>query len=139
MVVFEVILDDSRDGHHRTNTEVLVDILAMAKCNWFLHGLSAVSETAEGSELTAFIAVLFALVTETADYHTRIPSRILFFYRFVVESPTQHSYHADDSVNCTDYFIISVEFLSFGGQIMHPSAKRLSYRTDDCGLLVGSC
>ena len=44
MVVFEVILDDSRDGHHRTNTEVLVDILAMAKCNWFLHGLSAVSE-----------------------------------------------------------------------------------------------
>ena len=32
--------------HHRTNTEVLVDIAAMAKCHWILHGLSAVSEAA---------------------------------------------------------------------------------------------
>jgi hypothetical protein len=36
--------DFIRGHHHRTNVEVLVDILAMAKCNWFLHGLSAVSE-----------------------------------------------------------------------------------------------
>jgi hypothetical protein len=32
--------------HHRTNTEVLVDIAAMARCHWILHGLSAVSEAA---------------------------------------------------------------------------------------------
>jgi hypothetical protein len=31
-------------GHHRTNTEVLVDILAMSKCSFFIHGFSAVSE-----------------------------------------------------------------------------------------------
>lgn len=31
-------------SHHRTNTEVLVDIYAMAKCSVFLHGRSAVSE-----------------------------------------------------------------------------------------------
>lgn len=30
--------------HHRTNSEVLVDILAMSRCQWLLHGLSAVSE-----------------------------------------------------------------------------------------------
>lgn len=30
--------------HHRTNTEVLVDILAMAKCEFMVHGLSAVTE-----------------------------------------------------------------------------------------------
>jgi hypothetical protein len=34
----------SLDKHHRTNSEVLVDILAMAKCSIFLHGNSAVSE-----------------------------------------------------------------------------------------------
>eukprot|EP00934_Nitzschia_sp_Nitz4_P007880 Nitzschia sp. Nitz4//scaffold55_size114948//82757//84007//NITZ4_003914-RA/size114948-snap-gene-0.190-mRNA-1//-1//CDS//3329554569//7870//frame0 len=31
-------------SHHRTNTEVLVDIYAMAKCSKLLHGRSAVSE-----------------------------------------------------------------------------------------------
>jgi hypothetical protein len=30
--------------HHRTNTEVLVDILALSKCQFLLHGYSAVSE-----------------------------------------------------------------------------------------------
>jgi len=30
--------------HHRTNQEVLVDILAMSQCQYLLHGLSAVSE-----------------------------------------------------------------------------------------------
>ena len=30
--------------HHRTNTEVFVDILAMAKCEFMVHGMSAVSE-----------------------------------------------------------------------------------------------
>jgi hypothetical protein len=29
---------------HRTNMEVLVDILAMSKCQFFVHGFSAVSE-----------------------------------------------------------------------------------------------
>jgi hypothetical protein len=32
--------------HHRTNTEVLNDILALSKCQWMVHGLSAVSESA---------------------------------------------------------------------------------------------
>ena len=32
--------------HHRTNSEVLVDILAMSHCQWLVHGLSAVSEAA---------------------------------------------------------------------------------------------
>lgn len=31
-------------GHHVTNIQVLVDILAMSKCQFLLHGLSAVSE-----------------------------------------------------------------------------------------------
>ena len=31
-------------SHHVTNMEVLVDILAMSKCQFLLHGLSAVSE-----------------------------------------------------------------------------------------------
>lgn len=31
-------------GHHSTNVQVLVDILAMSKCQFLLHGLSAVSE-----------------------------------------------------------------------------------------------
>ena len=31
-------------SHHRTNVEVLVDILALSKCQFFLHGRSAVSE-----------------------------------------------------------------------------------------------
>jgi hypothetical protein len=31
-------------SHHSTNTQVLVDILAMSKCQHLLHGLSAVSE-----------------------------------------------------------------------------------------------
>ena len=33
-------------SHHRTNTEVLVDILALSKCTFFIHGFSAVSEAA---------------------------------------------------------------------------------------------
>lgn len=32
-------------SHHRTNQEVLVEILALAKCQFLVHGLSAVSET----------------------------------------------------------------------------------------------
>jgi hypothetical protein len=32
------------DNHHRTNVEVLVDILALSECAFFLHGRSAVSE-----------------------------------------------------------------------------------------------
>ena len=31
-------------AHHRTNTEVLVEILAMSRCQFLLHGFSAVSE-----------------------------------------------------------------------------------------------
>ena len=31
-------------NHHRTNKEVLVDILAMSKCEFMVHGLSAVTE-----------------------------------------------------------------------------------------------
>ena len=34
----------SLSSHHTTNTEVLVDIIAMSKCQYLLHGLSAVSE-----------------------------------------------------------------------------------------------
>ena len=34
------------ERHHRTNSEVLVDILAMSKCSLLLHGHSAVSEAA---------------------------------------------------------------------------------------------
>ena len=37
--VFDLVI-----SHHRSNTEVLVDVYAMAKCNAFLHGRSAVSE-----------------------------------------------------------------------------------------------
>ena len=33
-------------SHHRTNTEVLVDILALSKCDFLLHGHSAVSDAA---------------------------------------------------------------------------------------------
>lgn len=33
-------------SQHRTNTEVLTDILALSKCTFMLHGLSAVSESA---------------------------------------------------------------------------------------------
>jgi len=32
--------------HHRTNTEALTEILALSKCRWMVHGLSAVSESA---------------------------------------------------------------------------------------------
>ncbi|KAL3910469.1 MAG: hypothetical protein SGARI_002111, partial [Bacillariaceae sp.] len=31
-------------GHHQTNMEVLTDILTMSKCQYLLHGLSAVTE-----------------------------------------------------------------------------------------------
>jgi hypothetical protein len=31
-------------SHHKTNTEVLVDILAMAECEFMVHGMSAVTE-----------------------------------------------------------------------------------------------
>ena len=31
-------------GHHDTNVQVLVDILALSQCQFFIHGLSAVSE-----------------------------------------------------------------------------------------------
>lgn len=33
-----------RHDHHRTNTELLVDIIALSKCQFLLHGYSAVSE-----------------------------------------------------------------------------------------------
>ena len=33
-------------SHHRTNIEVLVDILALTKCRFLLHGLSAVTDSA---------------------------------------------------------------------------------------------
>mmetsp|Transcript_34027 Transcript_34027/g.82501 ORF Transcript_34027/g.82501 Transcript_34027/m.82501 type:complete len:1245 (+) Transcript_34027:40-3774(+) len=36
----------SLEKHHRTNSEALVDILAMSKCSMLLHGHSAVSEAA---------------------------------------------------------------------------------------------
>jgi hypothetical protein len=32
-------------SHNRTNTEVLIDILAMSRCQFFIHGYSAVSES----------------------------------------------------------------------------------------------
>ena len=35
-----------RGNHNRTNTEVLVDILAMSRCQFLIHGFSAVSESA---------------------------------------------------------------------------------------------
>jgi hypothetical protein len=38
------VFDLGASSHHRTNTEVLVDVYAMAKCTAFLHGRSAVSE-----------------------------------------------------------------------------------------------
>jgi hypothetical protein len=31
-------------AHHRSNSEVLIDILALSRCQFFVHGLSAVSE-----------------------------------------------------------------------------------------------
>ena len=34
------------NNHHRTNTEVFVDILAMAQCEFMVHGMSAVTEAA---------------------------------------------------------------------------------------------
>jgi len=33
------------DSHHRTNTEILVEISALAKCQFIIHGLSAVTES----------------------------------------------------------------------------------------------
>jgi hypothetical protein len=33
-------------SHHRTNVEILVEILALSRCQFLLHGLSAVSESA---------------------------------------------------------------------------------------------
>jgi hypothetical protein len=36
-----------RAGHHDTNIQVLTDILAMSHCQYFLHGLSAVSEAVQ--------------------------------------------------------------------------------------------
>jgi hypothetical protein len=32
-------------SHHRTNTEILIEILALSKCQFMIHGLSAVTET----------------------------------------------------------------------------------------------
>lgn len=32
-------------SHHQTNTEILIEILALAKCQFTIHGLSAVTET----------------------------------------------------------------------------------------------
>jgi len=32
-------------SHHQTNTEILIEILALAKCQFIVHGLSAVTET----------------------------------------------------------------------------------------------
>eukprot|EP00536_Pseudo-nitzschia_multiseries_P009884 jgi/Psemu1/319739/estExt_fgenesh1_pm.C_2870017 len=32
-------------SHHRTNTEILIEILALAKCQFMIHGLSAVTES----------------------------------------------------------------------------------------------
>ena len=32
-------------GHHRTNTEILIEILALSYCQFIIHGLSAVTET----------------------------------------------------------------------------------------------
>ena len=40
----ETAVFDLVSSHHRSNTEVLVDVYAMGKCNAFLHGRSAVSE-----------------------------------------------------------------------------------------------
>jgi hypothetical protein len=33
------------DSHHRTNEEILVEILALSKCQFMIHGLSAVTES----------------------------------------------------------------------------------------------
>lgn len=33
------------ESHHRTNTEILIEILALSKCQFMIHGLSAVTET----------------------------------------------------------------------------------------------
>ena len=45
--VFEIKgKSDKLVSHHRTNTEVLVDILALSKCKFILHGHSAVSDAA---------------------------------------------------------------------------------------------
>lgn len=38
------VFDGLNASHHSTNQQVLDDIQAMAQCQWFLHGLSAVSE-----------------------------------------------------------------------------------------------
>jgi hypothetical protein len=32
-------------SHHRTNTEIMIEILALSKCQFMIHGLSAVTET----------------------------------------------------------------------------------------------
>ena len=44
--VFEMKESNKLVSHHRTNTEVLVDILALSKCQFLLHGHSAVSDAA---------------------------------------------------------------------------------------------
>lgn len=47
--VFDLTSDSgtgSGGGHHRTNTEILIDVYSMAKCQSFLHGHSGVSEAA---------------------------------------------------------------------------------------------
>lgn len=44
--VLGVAVPDMDEDHHRTNSEVLVDILALSKCNILLHGFSTVSEAA---------------------------------------------------------------------------------------------
>ena len=44
--VFEIQKSGRLVSHHRTNTEVLVDILALSKCKFILHGHSAVSDAA---------------------------------------------------------------------------------------------
>jgi hypothetical protein len=40
------VYDLEPDAHHRINSETLVDILAMSKCEFMVHGNSAISEAA---------------------------------------------------------------------------------------------
>jgi hypothetical protein len=44
--VLGVSVPDMEDDHHRTNSEALVDMLALSKCDILLHGFSTVSEAA---------------------------------------------------------------------------------------------
>ena len=40
---FQAVFD--LGAHHRTNTEILVEILALSQCQFMIHGLSAVTES----------------------------------------------------------------------------------------------